>query len=176
MTTTGYRKGHNSLQPFGWTNRKMVCMEYVCGADGFSVTIANLLQTSVCPYGSHCDRGKVFRAINFKLHIHTFGVWGQCSIDFQTDPTKNDPVRGGHLQKFPNFDGLTGIKARFFKQSISKFTYTLLGYGHCRSPAGRNFSYAPHNMADTKMRPGSERLIRYVPQHGITIFYAHKQI
>ena len=45
---------------------------------------------------SHCDRGKVFRAINFKLHIHTFGVWGQCSIDFQTDPLKNDPV-GGHL-------------------------------------------------------------------------------
>ena len=85
--------------------------------------------SGVRPYESHCDRGKVFQAINFKLHIHTFGVWGQCSIDFQTDPTKNDPVRGGHLQKFPNFDGLTGIKARFFKQSISNFIYTLLGYG-----------------------------------------------
>ena len=49
---------------------------------------------------SHCDRGKVFQAINFKLHIHTFGVWGQCSIDFQADPTKIDPVEGSLVKIF----------------------------------------------------------------------------
>ena len=57
--------------------------------------------SGVRPYESHCDRGKVFKAINFNLHTHTFGVWGQCSIDFQTDPTKIDPV-GGNLWKFTN--------------------------------------------------------------------------
>ena len=66
----------------------------------FSDTLVERSVSVRSPAESHCDGGKVFQAINFKLNIHTFGVLGQCSIDFQTDLTKIEPGGGGTCENF----------------------------------------------------------------------------
>ena len=62
--------------------------------------ILHLSSLSPCLAFSQCDRGNIFQAINFKLHLHTFGVWSQCSIDFQKIRQNLTPWGGGTWENF----------------------------------------------------------------------------
>ena len=54
---------------------------------------------SVCPYWSHCNKGKGFQTIYFRFCIHIFRVKGHCSIHYQMDLKIFDSVGCQNLQK-----------------------------------------------------------------------------